>query len=146
MEPVNDVQYKQCAVIKFLFADKQSMKNIHKRLLCNVYGSAVVNRSTIGHKVDRVMASETRKVELPICVLQVILSQLLVLKYCRVLMPLLVMIIASQLNNWHSFFQSKSHHLRSLIFEGICKMVSSEPHSQTQNSEKSHFFRIVCTF
>jgi hypothetical protein len=29
-KPVNDVQYKQCAVIDFLVADKQSMKNIHK--------------------------------------------------------------------------------------------------------------------
>jgi len=49
MEPVNDVQYKQCAVIEFLVANKQSMKNIHKHLLCNAYGSAVVNRSTVGH-------------------------------------------------------------------------------------------------
>jgi hypothetical protein len=49
MEPVNDVRYKQCVVIEFLVANKQSLKNIHKRLFCNAYGSAVVNGSTVGH-------------------------------------------------------------------------------------------------
>jgi hypothetical protein len=41
---------------------------------------------------------------------------------------------------------NKVTYLRSLIFKGMRKMGSSEPHSQTQNREKSHFFQIVGTF
>ena len=44
------------------------------------------------------MDSETRKAELKICVLKVILSQLLFLKCSIVLVP------CSRLNNWHTFF------------------------------------------
>lgn len=32
MESVNSVRYKQCAVIEFLFAEKDSVKNIYKYL------------------------------------------------------------------------------------------------------------------
>jgi hypothetical protein len=53
-------------VIEFLVAEKESVRGIQKRL-CNVYGSAVVNRSTVGHWAKKVTDSETEKAEL--CVL-----------------------------------------------------------------------------
>jgi hypothetical protein len=52
------MRYKQCAVIECLIAKKESVRNFHK-CLCNVYGSAAaVNRSTVGHCVQKVMATE----------------------------------------------------------------------------------------
>jgi hypothetical protein len=63
MESINDVQYKQCALIEFLAAEKESMTNVHK-CLCNVYGNAVFNRSTVDGWVERMTASEERKAEL----------------------------------------------------------------------------------
>jgi squalene cyclase len=63
MESVIDVHYKQCAVIEFLVTEKESVGNIHK-CLCNVHGSAMVDRSTAGHWVKRVSAFETGKAEL----------------------------------------------------------------------------------
>jgi hypothetical protein len=62
MESVNDVPYKQHAVIEFLDAEKESVRNIHKRH-CNVCGSATVNRSTVGRWTKRVTASETGRAE-----------------------------------------------------------------------------------
>jgi hypothetical protein len=63
MKSINDVQYKQCAQIEFLVSEKKSVKNIHK-CLCNVYGSAVLNRRTVDCWVKRVTTSEKRKAEL----------------------------------------------------------------------------------
>jgi hypothetical protein len=48
MKAVNDVCYKRHAVIEFLIAEKESVGNIYKHL-CNAYGSAMVDRSTISH-------------------------------------------------------------------------------------------------
>jgi hypothetical protein len=59
---VSDVQYKQRAVMEFLVAEEGSVRNIHKRL-CNVYGSATVDRSTVGRWAKRATASETGKPE-----------------------------------------------------------------------------------
>jgi hypothetical protein len=53
----NGVQYEQHAVIQFLVAEKESVRNIHKPL-CNVYGSAAVDRSTVGRWVKIVIASK----------------------------------------------------------------------------------------
>jgi transposase len=63
MGSVSDTRYKQRAVIEFLVAEKESVENIHK-WLCAVYGSYVVNRSTIGHWVQRVKASGSGEMEL----------------------------------------------------------------------------------
>jgi len=63
MESVNDMQYKQCAVIQFLVAKKRSRINVHKHM-CDVYESAGVNRSTTGHWTKRAMASKTGEPEL----------------------------------------------------------------------------------
>ena len=49
--------YKQRAVIDILFAMKESVRNFHK-YLCNIYGSAAVNRSTIGLWVQKVTATK----------------------------------------------------------------------------------------
>jgi hypothetical protein len=52
-------------------------------------------------------------------------------------MPSFLRISASQLDSWHSLYQSAKEMLkRSLIIEDVHKMVSLEPHSQTQNWEK----------
>ena len=59
----HDVRYKQSAVIEFLVAEKESVRNNHK-CLSNVYGSAVDNRSTICPWTKRVTASKTWKAEL----------------------------------------------------------------------------------
>jgi hypothetical protein len=43
------------------------------------------------------------------------------------------------MQNWCSVLQSakeESHHLRPWTFKGVREMVSSEPHSWTQNWEK----------
>jgi transposase len=63
MGSVSDTRYKQRAVIEFLVAEKESVENIHKRL-CAVYGSCAVNRSTIGHWVQRVKTSGSGEMEL----------------------------------------------------------------------------------
>jgi len=63
MESVNDMQYKQCAVIQFLVVKKYSRINIHKHLR-DVYESAAVNKSTNSHCKKRVMALKTGKPEL----------------------------------------------------------------------------------
>jgi hypothetical protein len=47
-------------VVEFLVAKKESMRNLHKHL-CNVYGSAEVDRHTVGCWAKRVMASRTGK-------------------------------------------------------------------------------------
>jgi hypothetical protein len=52
------MQYKQCAVIEFLVAEKESLRNFHK-CLCNIYRSAAaVDRSTVGRRVQKVTATE----------------------------------------------------------------------------------------
>jgi hypothetical protein len=61
MKSVIFVRYKERAVIEFLLAEK-SVGNIHKRL-CNVYGSATVDRSTAGRWAKRMTASETGTAE-----------------------------------------------------------------------------------
>ena len=63
MESASDVWYKHHAVIQFLVAEKESVRNFHK-YLCDVYGSAAVHRSAVGHWMKRVTASETGKAEL----------------------------------------------------------------------------------
>jgi hypothetical protein len=64
VEPVNDTQYKQRAVIQLVVAKKHSRINVHKHL-CDVYESAAaVNRSTTGHWTKRVIASKTGKPKL----------------------------------------------------------------------------------
>ncbi|GFG38463.1 hypothetical protein Cfor_11209 [Coptotermes formosanus] len=49
-------------LIEFLVAKKESIRNIHK-CLCNVYGSAMVNRSTAGHWARRMTASKWERQE-----------------------------------------------------------------------------------
>jgi hypothetical protein len=63
MAAVSDTRYKQRAVIEFLAAEKDSVGNIH-RLLCAVYGSYAVDRSTVGCWVQRVTASESGETEI----------------------------------------------------------------------------------
>jgi hypothetical protein len=58
MEAVSDVQHRQRAVVEFLVAEKESVRNIHKPL-CNVYRSAMVNKSIVSHWAKRETASET---------------------------------------------------------------------------------------
>ena len=58
-----DCHYKQCAVIEFLCAEKETVVNIHKRL-CAVYGDAAVDRSTVGRWVKRVQTSGNAETEL----------------------------------------------------------------------------------
>jgi hypothetical protein len=60
MESINDVEYKQCARIEFLVAEKESVTNVHK-CLCNVYGGAVFNRSTIDCWVKRMTTFEKKE-------------------------------------------------------------------------------------
>lgn len=84
MESASDVQYIQCAVIESLVVEKESVINIHKQL-SNVYGSAIVDRSTVGHWAKRVIASDTEEQSSMICFPQAILSWFSVLKYCSVL-------------------------------------------------------------
>lgn len=81
MESANDVQYILRAVTEFLVAGKESVTNIHKHLF-SVYGSATVDRSTVGHWAKRYREEQSSM----ICFPQAILSQLLVLKYCSMLM------------------------------------------------------------
>jgi hypothetical protein len=74
------------AVIEFLVAEKESVTNTHTHL-CNIYGSAVVNRSTTGQRAKSSNASGTGKAELH-DLSQAILPQLLVLKCLSMLRPL----------------------------------------------------------
>jgi len=60
---LSDACYKQQDVIEFLVVEKESVGNIHKRL-CAVYGSCAVDRSTVGHWVQRVKASGSGETEL----------------------------------------------------------------------------------
>jgi hypothetical protein len=62
MESVSDVRYEERAVIEFLFAEKESERNIH-----NICGSAMVDRSTIVHWAKRVTASKQEKLSSVIC-------------------------------------------------------------------------------
>jgi hypothetical protein len=105
MESVNDTHYKQNAVIELLVANKESVGNIHKRL-CNVQGSAMVNRSTNGHPAKKWWLPKQEKQSSMICLTEAILSHLLALRCYIVLMPSFVRINASQPNNRHSNFQS----------------------------------------
>jgi len=55
---VNEMRYKQCAVIEFLFVEEESVRIFHKYLFY-VYGSvAAVDRSTVGSWVQKVTATE----------------------------------------------------------------------------------------
>jgi hypothetical protein len=49
-------------VREVLVAEKESVRNIHEHHL-NLYRSAMIDRSTVGCWVKRVMASETGKAE-----------------------------------------------------------------------------------
>jgi hypothetical protein len=62
MEVVGDSSVVS-VVIKFLVVEEKPVGNIHK-CLCFVYGSATVDRSTVGRWVKRVTASEKGKEEL----------------------------------------------------------------------------------
>jgi hypothetical protein len=97
------------ALIEFLVAEKESVLNIHTHL-CNVYRSAVVNRSTTGQQVKRSNASGTRQAELH-DLPQAILPQLLVLKCLSMLRPLFARINASQCKTGAQSYnqQRKSH-------------------------------------
>src|SRR5215469_630739 len=63
MASTSDTRYKQRAVIKFLVAEKERVRNIHKRL-CAVYGSCAVDRSAVGRWDQRVKASGRGETEL----------------------------------------------------------------------------------
>jgi len=65
--------------------EKQSVINIHKHLF-SVYGSATVDRSTVGNWAKQVIASDREGQSSMISFPQTILLWLLVLKYCSVLM------------------------------------------------------------
>lgn len=104
MESVNDVQFKQCAWIEYLVTKKESVTKVH-RYLCNAYGSAVFNRSTVDCWVKRMTASEKGRQSSMFCLADVF-AQLLVLKCCGMLMPLFPGIDASHVNKLQSFFQS----------------------------------------
>jgi hypothetical protein len=56
MVSLSDTRYKQRAVIEFLLAEKEIVGNLHK-WLCVVYGSCVVDMSTVGRWVQRFKAS-----------------------------------------------------------------------------------------
>jgi hypothetical protein len=56
MASVSDTRYKQRAVIEFLVAEKEIVGSIHKRFYA-LYGSCVVDRSTVGRWVQRFKAS-----------------------------------------------------------------------------------------
>jgi hypothetical protein len=56
MASVSVTRYKQRALIELLVAEKEIVRNNHKRL-CAVYGSCAVDRSTVGRWVQRVKAS-----------------------------------------------------------------------------------------
>jgi hypothetical protein len=88
-------------VTEFLVAKKESVRNIHKHL-CNVYGSAGVDRSTVDHWVKRVTASKTGKAELH----NLPPSGHPVTASSSMLMPWIARTDTSQLDNWHSVFQS----------------------------------------
>jgi hypothetical protein len=60
---VTDSRFKQWAVIEFLVHENESVVNIHKHL-CAVYGSCVVDRSTVGLWAKRVKASGSAETEL----------------------------------------------------------------------------------
>jgi transposase len=49
--------------MEFLVAEKESVRNIHKRFYA-VYGSSTVDRSTIGRWIQRVKASGSGETEL----------------------------------------------------------------------------------
>jgi hypothetical protein len=50
-------------MIELLVAGKESVRNTHK-CLCIYYGSAMVDKSTVGRWIKRVTTSETGKTEL----------------------------------------------------------------------------------
>jgi len=60
MKSISDVWWKQHAVIEFLVAKKESVRNFHKRL-CDFYGSAEVEESTVNCWANRLMAPRRRK-------------------------------------------------------------------------------------
>jgi hypothetical protein len=62
MESTHDSLYRQLAVVEFLFAEKETVRNIHKQL-GNVCGYAAVDRSTVGHWAKRVTGGEVGKAQ-----------------------------------------------------------------------------------
>jgi hypothetical protein len=64
VESVNDMRFKQRAVIDFFVAEKESVRYICKHL-CNVYGSATVDRNTVGRWAKSVSFFETSQAHLP---------------------------------------------------------------------------------
>jgi hypothetical protein len=60
IELVNNAWYEECAD-KFLATEKESLRN--NKFVCNVYGNAMVDRSTTGHWVRRVTAFKSGKQE-----------------------------------------------------------------------------------
>jgi len=130
-----------------IVAEKTSVVHTYRRL-CNVCGSVAVDGSTAGRWVKTITTSETGKKSFMTNLAQAVPFDLLVLKCRRVVMPSFAWIDASQLDNWHSFFQSAkevivtSFEILDLILEGVHNMGSLDPHTRTQNQEKSNFFRV----
>jgi len=111
-------------VTDYVVAEKTSVVHIYRRL-CNVCGSAAVDGSTVGRWVKRITASETGKQSFVTNLAQAVLFELSVLKCRRVVMPSFAWIVASQLDNWHSFIlsiskESNSHIIRDLGSWKVC--------------------------
>jgi hypothetical protein len=95
---LNDVHYQPCAVIKFLVAKKESVR---------ICGIAILDRSTtVGHWVKRVMGSKMGKAELHYWPCSCRVAQVLVSKFCNMLMRSLMRIDATQCKIWHLGFKS----------------------------------------
>jgi hypothetical protein len=63
MESTHDSLYRQLAVVKFLFAEKETVRNIHKQL-GNVCGYAAVDMGIVGHWAKSVTGGEVGEVQL----------------------------------------------------------------------------------
>jgi hypothetical protein len=63
MESTHDSLYKQFAVVEFLVAEKETVRNIRK-WLGNVCGHAAFNRSIVGRWAKRVGDGEVGKAQL----------------------------------------------------------------------------------
>jgi len=95
------MRFKQCAVVEFLVAEKESVR-IFQKCFWIVYGCAVaVVRSTVGRWVQKVTATELHDLlrsGRPVVAVRP--------KCRRAMMPSLGRMDALQLDSWRSFFQS----------------------------------------
>ena len=60
MAAARETRTKQRAVIEFLYAEQETISNIHRRLK-NVYGEETVDRSTVSRWVSRFSVAEQGK-------------------------------------------------------------------------------------